>query len=113
MMYGVHTRPCLGCNTSATFTMTEEQFNRFKAGEKVQDIFPDWSDGDREMLISGTCPPCFEEMFPEDEEDEEETGWAITNEGMAALERELRGVHGDLMGNEGDQPEYDSDYYVD
>lgn len=110
MMYNVHTTPCLGCGTSAAFEMTEEQFKCFQAGEKVQDIFPDWSPEDREMLISGTCPKCFEEMFPEDEEDDdEEYSWTITDLGMAALTRE---VYGDLMEDEGDQPEYDSDYYV-
>lgn len=109
-MREVRTIPCLGCGTTTTFTMTEEQFNRFRAGEHVQRIFPDWSADDREMLISGTCPPCFEEMFPEDEEEEEDHSWAITDLGMAALEREMG--YGDLMGDEGDQPEYDSDYYV-
>lgn len=108
-MIEVTTRPCLGCRTTATFTMTEEQFRRFKAGEHVQYIFPDWSADDREMLISGTCPPCFEEMFPEDEE-EEDYGWSITDLGMAALEREAG--YDDLMGDEGDQPEYDKDWYV-
>ena len=109
MLYNVHTTPYLGCGNQATFVVTEEQFNRFKAGEKVQDVFPDWSPEDREMLISGTCPPCFAEMFPDDEEDEDEYSWSITDLGMAALTRE---VYGDLMEDEGDQPEYDSDYYV-
>lgn len=119
MMHDVRTVPCLGCKTTAIFTMTEGQFKRFKAGDRVQDIFPDWSDDDREMLISGTCPSCFEEMFPEDEEEEEGDGygWAITDLGMTALDRAFEraeyDVHEDLMGDEGDQPEYRSDYYVD
>jgi hypothetical protein len=107
MLYSVYT-VCLGCDNGAVFAMTEEQLKRFQDGEHVQDIFPDWSPKDREMLISGTCPKCWEEMWP-DEEDEDEYGWNITDLGMAALERE---IHGDLMEHEGDQPEYGSDYYV-
>ena len=62
-MIEVHTAPCLGCADRATFTMTDEQFARFQAGEHVQRIFPDWSAGDREMLISGKCPSCWREMW--------------------------------------------------
>lgn len=36
----------------------------------AQDAFPSMSPGDRELLISGTCGPCFEAMFPPEEDDE-------------------------------------------
>lgn len=35
----------------------------------MQDIFPDLSLGDRELLISGTCSTCWDKMFPEDTEE--------------------------------------------
>lgn len=34
----------------------------------VQDVFPDLSVDDRELLISGICGKCFDSMFDEDEE---------------------------------------------
>jgi len=71
-MYTVHTIPCVGCGTTATFTMTEEQFNRFESDEHVQNIFPDWSAEDRELLVSGTCPDCWDEMYGEDEDGDDE-----------------------------------------
>lgn len=77
MIHNVRTIPCLHCGESATFAMTEEQFNRFKSGEHVQNIFPDWSPEDREMLISGTCPAGWEEMWAEDE-DEDYDDWEMT-----------------------------------
>ena len=30
----------------------------------IQDLMPYLSDADRELLISGTCGPCFDSMFP-------------------------------------------------
>ena len=30
----------------------------------IQDLMPYHSDADRELLISGTCGPCFDSMFP-------------------------------------------------
>jgi len=37
----------------------------------VQEIFPDFSIGDRELLISGTCNTCWQELFGSDEDEEE------------------------------------------
>lgn len=94
MIFEVHTIPCMGCGSSTTFTMSEEQFNRFRAGEHAQRIFPAWSPEDRELLISGTCPSCWEEMWAEEEDEED---W----------------VYESMLDPESDYPEYESDYYVD
>lgn len=40
-----------------------------KKGVLIQDAFPNLNDDDREFLISGTCPTCFDEMFKEEEDD--------------------------------------------
>ena len=69
-MIEVETPACMGCGQTTWLVMTEEQYFRLQSGEHVQDIFPDWSDEDRELLITGTCPTCWDEMLPpEDEED--------------------------------------------
>ena len=36
----------------------------------MQDIFPELSLGDRELLISGTCGTCWDKLFPSEEEGE-------------------------------------------
>lgn len=42
-------------------------------GERMlmQDIFPNLSIEDRELLISGTCNTCWQELFGSDEDEEE------------------------------------------
>lgn len=94
-MIEVETSPCLGCGLTTWFFMTEEELHRWKSGEHVQTIFPTWSPEDREMLISGTCPDCWEEMWAEEEEDED---W---DDFYDALEPES------------DSFEYERDWYVD
>ena len=69
-MMEIETLPCPGCGESTWFTVTDEQFARIEAGEHIQRVLPHFSAEDREMLISGTCPDCWEEMYAEDEEEE-------------------------------------------
>jgi len=109
-MLEVETRPCLGCKQTTWFSMTQEQYNRWKAGEHAQDVFPDWSPGDREMLISGTCPECWDEMWAEEEEDN--IGWVVTDQGLSALGSALSGMEGYLSGDESaDWRDSDKDWY--
>jgi hypothetical protein len=91
-MIQVTTSACLGCGDTSVFAMTEEQLARYRAGEHVQRIFPGWSPEDRERLISGTCPSCWEEMW--DEEDD----WDEFD---------------DVLEPESNFPEYEPDWYVD
>lgn len=93
-MIEVETAPCLGCGQTAWFVMTDEQYHAWKGGIHVQNIFPDWSPEDRELLSSGTCPSCWEEMWAESEDEED---W----------------VYESMLDPESDYPEYESDYYVD
>ena len=45
----------------------------YMEGEPIHECFPELSADEREMLISGVCPTCWDEMFPpEEEEDFEE-----------------------------------------
>jgi hypothetical protein len=41
-------------------------------GQLAQNAFPHMSDGEREMLITGTHPECWEKLFPPEEEELEE-----------------------------------------
>jgi hypothetical protein len=69
-MMQIPTLPCLGCGESTWLTVTEEEFARIQAGEHIQRVLPHFSAEDRELLISGTCPDCWEEMYAEDEDEE-------------------------------------------
>ena len=98
-MIEIQTKPCLGCGLTAWFTMTEEQQRFLQQGVHVQTVFPNWSPEDREMLISGTCPDCWEEMWAEEGDD-----WEDEEALYTALE---------LLDPESNFPEYERDWYVD
>lgn len=59
---------CPSCDHSEVFTMTKEQYRQWYYREKpIQDIFPNIKYDKREMLISGICPKCWDEMFKGEE----------------------------------------------
>lgn len=60
---------CRICSTMVEVEgFTVEGFQARKAGAMIQDAFPEMSASHREMLISNTCPKCWDEMWLEDEE---------------------------------------------
>lgn len=59
------------CRDGTEFTIkaSADQVHRWlEKGEFVQDVFPELSLEDREILISGTSPAQFDAMFKEDEQ---------------------------------------------
>lgn len=40
-----------------------EKYYRWKGGERIQDVFTEMTEDQREILISGTCPECWDELF--------------------------------------------------
>jgi len=63
----VETMPCMICKQTTSIPIPDELFWRWFNGEFVQDVFPDWSVGKRELLISGTHPNCWEKLFESEE----------------------------------------------
>lgn len=64
-------RKCNSCGGVKTLTVPTMAYEKWKNGEGyVQDLFPMLTPGERELLISGTCEPCFDAMFPEEEDDD-------------------------------------------
>lgn len=58
---------CIFCRQSSKVEVTEEQRRRYYLeGEKVQDVFPNWTADQRELLMTGTHPECWEKMFSEE-----------------------------------------------
>lgn len=97
MTYVTVVTTCLGCNEQRTFYLPAAQHDLWTSGAHLQDVFPDWEPEDREQLISGTCPSCWEEMWAEEEDDEM---WS---------DPEYYG----LLDPESDDPTYERDWYVD
>jgi len=49
----------------------QEELDKPRSERKfMQDIFPELSIEDRELLISGTCGTCWNKLFPDEEEGE-------------------------------------------
>lgn len=67
----VHTK-CPFCHSLHVVMTPEAGFDRFIAGEHVQNALPGLSSNDRELLLSGVCPKCWGELYPEGEEEEAE-----------------------------------------
>lgn len=59
--------PC--CGQKSTVTIDEKDYNRYLKGESyVQKLFPYLDAADREVLITGYCRKCQEEIFNMEEE---------------------------------------------
>lgn len=53
---------CMVCGNSSIMLLDASGFLKWRSGEFVQWAFPDMSPDDREMLISGTHPQCWDKM---------------------------------------------------
>lgn len=61
---------CPICGKTNFVSMTLQQYERLCLGrEHVQTIFPEKSDEERELLISGTCSECWHDLFADDDDD--------------------------------------------
>ena len=59
----ITTLPCIECGKTSKLIITAEEYSRYDNGEYVQDVFPNWSKEDRELLITGTHPECWKKIF--------------------------------------------------
>lgn len=67
---------CPFCGGVNEVPVNEDDYWDWQDGALVQDAFPYLSADEREMLISGVCPKCWEKAFGEyGEEDEDEEDW--------------------------------------
>ena len=63
-------RVCPHCHKLQTIEVQVSQYNRWMAGENIQIAFPDLTADQREILISGICPECWDKIFPPEEDEE-------------------------------------------
>jgi hypothetical protein len=60
---------CFVCGNQSILDVPHEGFDLWDAGAFVQDAFPTLTPGEREMLITGTHPECWDKMFAEEGDD--------------------------------------------
>jgi len=53
------------CHQRSTIMLDKEKYDRWQAGEHVQNVWPEMSPENREVLISGTHPKCWDYLFAE------------------------------------------------
>ncbi len=62
---------CPFCGHANEVEVNEIDYLDWQDGMLVQDAFPYLSANEREKLISGICPTCWDKMFPHKEDEEE------------------------------------------
>lgn len=68
-MYTIETR-CPFCGKAHTVQVHGKDYRAWQEGKHAQDAFPYLSANEREMLISGICPTCWDNMFPPEEDED-------------------------------------------
>lgn len=60
---------CRKCGKTFEFPTFREDWERFERGEGIQYVLPYISPGYRELILSGICPVCWDEIIEADEEE--------------------------------------------
>ena len=61
------TNPCMVCTKTSVVALDPDKVARWKAGELMQNVWPEFTPDERELLQTGTHPKCWDEMFPDKE----------------------------------------------
>ena len=61
-------KSCWICGTEHEVFVDTNDFIDWQEGKYVQQVWPNLTADDREVMISGTCGPCFDKMFGDDGE---------------------------------------------
>lgn len=56
-------KQCMMCNQIVEIEVKIEDYQSWQEGAHIQNAFPYLTIDEREMLVSGTCGPCFDKMF--------------------------------------------------
>ena len=64
------TKPCPECGESSVITLPLNGYRAWRAGAYIQEAFRTMSAADREMLITGTHPVCWDKLFADEEDDD-------------------------------------------
>jgi hypothetical protein len=61
---------CPVCKKTEHIYVNQTDFVAWQEGKFAQDAFPYLTPAQREQLISGTCAPCWDKLFPPEEDEE-------------------------------------------
>lgn len=67
------TTTCPICKGTKDIDVDDSAYLDWQRGVLIQKAFPRMSADDRERLVSGMCPPCWDRMFGEDEDEDDLT----------------------------------------
>ena len=59
---------CLRCNATHVLMVNKNDLKRWESGALIQDAMPYLTPDERELLISGICGTCFDQLFGEEED---------------------------------------------
>ena len=65
------TLPCVHCHQSTDIIIPKDEIMRWQNGELAQNVWPDMSPDAVELIISGTHPQCWDEVFGGDPDEAE------------------------------------------
>lgn len=69
-MLKLKTKRCIHCGKTGIIEMPQSDFDKgaplYEAGAYIQDAFPNLPADQREQIISGTHPKCWNEIFGSD-----------------------------------------------
>lgn len=66
------TKTCIHCGKESELKITYDQYFAWVINDGyIQDVFPEMTNPEREVLISGTHPECWDEMFLGSDDDYE------------------------------------------
>lgn len=54
---------CYICGKEQLIEVSKEGYEKWKAGALIQEALPSLSPDKRELLISNTCPACWDKLF--------------------------------------------------
>ena len=60
-------RVCVVCGVETQLAVDRELYRRWRGGEYIQNVFPDLSEDERELMISGTHSECWDTLWKEEE----------------------------------------------
>lgn len=68
----LRSKECPGCGDAADLEVSSEGLALWNGGRgaHIQVAFPELPAGDRERLMTGYCPRCWDELFPEEDDEE-------------------------------------------
>ena len=65
----VITPKCFFCGRGSVLQVPKDGFDKWKSGTLIQFALPELTDDEREMLINGTHPICWDENMIDDEDE--------------------------------------------